>query len=159
MQKDLTLIIITFAAVALSAVVDRTRTAKGIVNGLQMLFNLLPQFLLLVIFVSVFLTLVPPDDLVNLLGQSLTSVGFIAAAFIGSVALIPGPIAYPLVGVLYQRGVPVTVLAVFITTLTMVGIFTFPIEKEYLGLRIAILRNVLSFFGALLIGFVVGGLL
>ena len=159
MQKDLTLIIITFAAVALSAVVDRKWTAKGIVNGLQMLFNLLPQFLLLVIFVSVFLTLVPPDDLVNFLGQSLTSVGFIAAAFIGSVALIPGPIAYPLVGMLYQRGVPVTVLAVFITTLTMVGIFTFPIEKEYLGLRIAILRNVLSFFGALLIGFVVGGLL
>lgn len=159
MQKDLTLIIITFAALALSAVVDRKRTAKGIVNGLHMLFNLLPQFLLLVIFVSVFLTLVPPDDLVNLLGQSLTSVGIIAAAVIGSVALIPGPIAYPLAGMLYQRGVPVTILAVFITTLTMVGIFTFPIEKEYLGLRIAILRNVLSFFGALLIGFVVGGVL
>jgi len=159
MQKDLTLVIITFVAVALSAVVDRKRTAKGIVNGLQMLFKLLPQFLLLIIFVSVFLTLVPPDDLVNLFGQSLTGVGFITAAFIGSVALIPGPIAYPLVGMLYQRGIPVTVLAVFITTLTMVGIFTFPIEKEYLGLRIAILRNVLSFFGALLIGFVVGGLL
>ncbi len=57
MQKDLTLIIITFAAIALSAIVDRKRTAKGIVNGLHMLFNLLPQFLLLVIFVSVFLNL------------------------------------------------------------------------------------------------------
>nr|WP_319492505.1 hypothetical protein [uncultured Desulfobacter sp.] len=159
MQKDLILVIITLAAVALSVVVDRKRTAKGIVNGLQMLFKLLPQFLLLIIFVSVFLTVVPSDDLATLLSQSSTGVSAISAAFIGSVALIPGPIAYPLVGMLYQKGVPVTIIAVFITTLTMVGIFTFPIEKEYLGFQIAILRNILSFLGAMIIGFTVGALL
>ena len=33
----------------------------------------------------------------------------------------------------------------FITTLTMVGIVTLKIEKDYLGLKVTILRNILSF--------------
>jgi uncharacterized membrane protein YraQ (UPF0718 family) len=143
----------------ISAVLDRKRTVKGVLSGLRMLFNLLPQFLLMVISVSIFLTLVSPDDLIIFLGRQFTSSGFMTAAVLGSVALIPGPIAYPLVGLLYQKGISTTVLAVFITTLTMVGIFTLPIEKEYFGTRIAILRNILSFLGALLVGLIVGWLL
>lgn len=159
MSKDLTLVVITLSMVGFSAVLDKKRTVKGVFSGLRMLFKLLPQFLLLVISVSVFLSLVSPDDLTIFLGRQFTSIGFMAAAFLGSVALVPGPIAYPLVGMLYQKGVSVTILAVFITTLTMVGIFTFPIEKEYLGTRIAIFRNVLSFLGALWVGLTVGWLL
>lgn len=159
MPKDVTLILVTLAAVAVSAVADRKRTANGLIEGWRMLRKLLPQFLLLLILVSPFLTLVPQDVLARLLGQQSASVGLITAALVGSVALIPGPIAYPLAGMLAQSGVSVTVLAVFITTLMMVGILTFPVEKEYLGVRIAVLRNVLSFLGALLIGLVVGWLL
>jgi uncharacterized membrane protein YraQ (UPF0718 family) len=159
MYKNIALVVITLSIGGVSAILDRKRTVKGVFGGLRMLFNLLPQFLLMVISVSVFLALVPPDDLTIFLGRQFTSIGFMAAAFLGSVALIPGPIAYPLVGMLYQNGVSVTILAVFITTLTMVGIFTLPIEREYLGTRIAVFRNILSFFGALLIGLAVGWLL
>lgn len=78
------------------------------------------------------------------------------AAGVGSVALIPGPIAYPLAGMLLERGVPYTVLAVFITTLMMVGVITFPVEREYLGTHTAGLRNLLSLAGALLVGLIMG---
>lgn len=159
MSKNLVLVIITLSMGGISTVIDRKRTVKGILGGLRMLFNLLPQFLLMLISVSIFFTLVSPDDLILFLGRQFTGSGFIAAALLGSVALIPGPIAYPLVGMLYQKGISITVLAVFITTLTMVGIFTLPIEKEYLGTRIAILRNIFSFLGALLVGLIVGWLL
>lgn len=159
MPKDLTLIAVTVAAIIVSAAIDRRKTVQGVRRGWRMLMNLLPQFLLLLIFVSVFLTLVSPETLAAMLGRHGGSLGVIAAACIGSVALVPGPIAYPLAGMLAESGVSLTVLAVFVTTLMMVGILTFPVEKAYLGGRLAVLRNVLSLVGALLIGLLVGSLL
>jgi hypothetical protein len=41
----------------------------------------------------------------------------------------------------------------------MVGVLTFPVEKAYLGVRITVIRNVLSFIGAILISILVGVLL
>ena len=48
------------------------------------------------------------------------------------------------------------VLAAFTTTLMMVGILTAPIEKEYFGVKVTVIRNVISFLIALIITVVVG---
>jgi len=146
-------------AVLFSTIADRSKTWEGIRRGTVMLRNLLPQFLLLVVLVSVFLGLMSRETLAHLLGQESGALGVLVAAVVGSVALIPGPIAYPLAGMLFEKGVSYTVLAVFITTLMMVGVITFPVERQYLGTRTAVLRNVLSFAGALLVGMVMGVLL
>jgi uncharacterized membrane protein YraQ (UPF0718 family) len=124
-----------------------------------MLKKLLPHFLLLLAFVSVFLGIVSPETLMTLLGKEAGGLGVLIAALVGSIALIPGPIAYPLAGMLLQSGVSYIVLATFVTTLMMVGVLTFPVEKVYLGVSITIIRNVLSFIGALLISILVGVLL
>ena len=146
-------------AVLLSTITDRSKTWQGIRRGMVMLRDLLPQFVLLVVLVSVFLGLISRDTLANLLGQESGIFGVFIAALIGSVSLIPGPIAYPLAGMLLERGVTYTVLAVFITTLMMVGVITFPVEREYLGTHTAVLRNLLSFAGALLVGMIMGAVL
>ena len=44
---------------------------------------------------------------------------------------------------------------VIIPTLTMVGIITLPIEARYFGLKTALMRNALSFCGAIIIGMVI----
>jgi len=159
MSKNLALAIVIIAAVALSAAADRRRTAGGLARGWSMLRKLLPHFLLLLIAVGVFLTLMPRDVLADFLGRQSGILAPITAAFLGAVALIPGPIAYPLAGMMQQNGVSTRVIAVFVTTLMMVGMLTLPVEKEHFGFRIAILRNVLSFLGTLIIGFIVGELL
>ncbi len=158
MPKDLYLIVVTVVAVIVSAAIDRRKAVQGVRKGWSMLMKLLPQFLMLLVLVSVFLTLVSQETLVAVLGRQAGSLGVFAAACIGSVALVPGPIAYPLAGKLAESGVPLTVLAVFITTLMMVGVLTFPVEKAYLGGRFAVLRNMLSLMGALVIGILVGSL-
>ena len=48
------------------------------------------------------------------------------------------------------------VLSAFTTTLMMVGILTYPIEKEYFGIKVTILRNVISFLIALVVAFMTG---
>ena len=77
---------------------------------------------------------------------------YVVAAAVGSVALIPGLVAYPMSGMLVSSGVSYPVIAVFITTLMMVGIVTLPLERKFFGTKIALARNALSLVGALAIG-------
>lgn len=158
-MPDKLLLIVTVSAVILSAAIDPDKTVRGVRSGWRMLRKLLPQLLLLLILASLFLALVSREQLAAILGQQAGNLAVVVAIVFGSVALIPGPIAFPLAGMLAERGVSMTVLAVFVTTLMMVGVLTFPVERAYLGVRLAALRNVLSLAGALLIGFLVGGLL
>ena len=44
----------------------------------------------------------------------------------------------------------------FLTTLTMVGIVTFPLERREFGLKFTITRNALSFVFAMVIALVMG---
>lgn len=124
-----------------------------------MLVKFLPQFVLLLIFVSVLLGFLPQETLARYLGSESGFFAVVIAAIIGSIALIPGAVAYPLSSALVENGVSYIVIGVFITTLMMVGILTFPVEKKYFGFRISLLRNALSFLGALAIGTVIGVLM
>jgi uncharacterized membrane protein YraQ (UPF0718 family) len=127
---------------------------KGIKKGLTMFLNLLPLLLLMLALISVVLFLIPNETLVSYMGKDSGIESWAIAALLGSVALIPGFIAYPLCGILIKSGVAYTTIAVFITTLTMVGIVTLPLEAKFFGWKISIIRNTLSFIAALLIGFI-----
>lgn len=119
-----------------------------------MFLNLLPLLLLMLALISVVLFLIPNETLIRYMGKGSGIGGWAIAALLGSVALIPGFIAYPLCGILIKSGVAYTTIAVFITTLTMVGIVTLPLEAKFFGWKTSIIRNTLSFIAALLIGFI-----
>jgi hypothetical protein len=69
---------------------------------------------------------------------------------------MPGFIAFPLCGILLREGALYMVLSAFSTTLMMVGIATFPLERTYLGARLALARNLVSLGIALLVAIVTG---
>ena len=83
--------------------------------------------------------------LAKLLGEKSGAFGFVFAALLGSISLIPGLVAYPLSSVLLKNGASYPVIAVFITTLMMVGIITLPVESKFFGFKVAFTRNLLSF--------------
>ncbi len=147
---------ITILALAVSFSADRKKTVAGIKKGLKMFINLLPAVMTIIILVSFLLYFIPQETIVKVLGNSAGSLAKVIAALIGSISLIPGFIAYPLCGMLVKSGVSYPVIAIFATTLMMVGIVTLPIEKKYFGMRAALVRNALSFAGALIIGLFVG---
>ena len=105
---------------------------------------------------SIVLFLVPNEIIVKYLGEDAGLAGYLFAAVAGSVALIPGFIAFPLAGVLVKTGVGYPVIAVFITTLMMVGILTLPVEIKFFGTRVSLIRNAFYLAGALIIGFLIG---
>jgi uncharacterized membrane protein YraQ (UPF0718 family) len=148
------LFIITFLCLLISFLTDRQKTWNGIKRGLSMFLKLLPLLLWMLALVSVVLFLIPNEKLVKYMGETAGIAGWFAAAILGSVSLIPGFIAYPLCGILIKNGIAYSVIAVFITTLMMVGIITLPVEARFFGWKTSIVRNGLSLVAALLIGFI-----
>ena len=146
------LTIFTTVLVIISFIIDRKKTIKGIQKGLKQFLKILPTLLSVIIIISIVLFSVSDKFLMEYLGKEAGLGAYISAAAIGSVSLLPGFIAYPLAGILVQSGVSYSVIAVFITTLMMVGILTIPIEARYFGLKTTIIRNTLSFIGAIIVG-------
>lgn len=117
-----------------------------------MFLKLIPVFLLMLGLLSTVLFLIPNDTLVRYMGESSGIKGWITAATLGSVAPIPGFIAYPLCGILIKNGVAYSVIAVFITSLMMTSFITLPVEAKFFGWKISIIRNIASLVAALFVG-------
>jgi len=152
------LLAITALAVLASLIADRRRTLAGVRRGLRMFVNLLPTLAAVLAAVSLLMAAVSPPTLEGWLGSGGT-IPFVAALLVGSIALIPGFIAFPLAGVLKDNGATTAVLAAFITTLLMVGILTLPIEIRFFGRRIALWRNLLAVSGAVVVALVMAAIL
>ena len=69
---------------------------------------------------------------------------------------MPGFIAFPLCGMLLEKGVPYMILSGFSTTLMMVGVLTFPVERAYLGTKVAVLRNLIYLVIAVVVTIITG---
>jgi len=150
------LYIITGLAVAISLISSREKTLKAIKIAARRFVNILPAFLIMLIFVSIVLFLVPDKVIANYLGADNKFIGVLIASFIGSITLMPGFVAFLLCGILLRKAVPYMVLSAFTTTLMMVGVLTYPIEKQYFGIKVTILRNVISLFIALIVAVITG---
>ena len=155
------IIFISVAAVlsALSFAMDRQKTIAGFKRGWQMFSRMLLPFLNILIIVAIALYLISPSAINHYLGSGSGLLGFAIAAIVGSITLIPAFISYPIAAGLLQQGASYGVVATFMTTLMMVGVITLPLEMKYLGRRVAITRNVLNFFAAIIIGLAIGVIL
>lgn len=141
----------------ISFIKDISKTKKSLKTAVNMFIKILPSLLLIISLVSIVLYLLPDYVIAEYLGGSEDILrGSILASLIGSISLIPGFITYPLCGLLLKKGVSYTVLAAFTTSLMMVGIITYPIEKKFLGAKLAIIRNITSYFIAIIVTIFIG---
>lgn len=150
------LYIIAGLAVLASFLANRKKTLSALKIAAKRFVKILPAFLTMIILVSIVLFLIPDEVISKYLGGSNKFIGVIFASLFGSITLMPGFIAFPLAGILLKEGVAYMVLAAFTTTLMMVGILTAPIEKAYFGMKVTVIRNIVSFFIALVITVVIG---
>jgi uncharacterized membrane protein YraQ (UPF0718 family) len=151
--------LLTGISLLLSFILDREKTFLGLNKGGKMLFNILHPFLNILIIISIVLFFIPDSLIVQYLGANSGWYGFAIAGFVGSVTLIPGFISYPLAATLLQQGATYAVVAVFMTTMMMVGVVTLPLEIKYFGKKAAVLRNFLNLIAAIIIGIFMGWLM
>jgi len=141
---------------------DRKKTLMALKKAWKAFENILPQLLGILFLVGVLLALFNTDVISSLIGTESGWWGILLSAVVGSLTLIPGFVAFPTAAIILENGAGYMQIAAFISTLMMVGIITLPVEMQYFGRRLAIIRNIFafifSFFVAFVIGKVVGGL-
>ena len=147
---------ITGLILLISFIINKQKTIKAIKVSFIKFKKIFPIFITMLILVSIILFLFPDEVISNYLGNSSKFISVLLASFIGSITLMPGFVAFPLSGILLTKGVSYMVLSAFTTTLMMVGIITFPLEKEYFGVKVTIIRNMVSFFIALAVAIMTG---
>lgn len=149
----------TLLLLGLSFSRDRAKTALALKKAWKSFEGILPQFLSILVLVGLMLAIVDESLISRLLGAESGALGMALAAAVGSVTLIPGFIAFPLAASLLASGAGYGQMAMFLSTLMMVGIVTLPLESTFFGKRLAVERNLLAFVYAVLSSIVMGVLL
>jgi len=135
---------------------DRAKTKQALIIAVKSFFNILPTVIIIIILIGLLLGFVPQQQISRVVGEQAGFLGILAVAFLGSILHIPSLISFPLAAALLKSGASTTSVAVFITTLTMIGMVTLPLEIKELGRKMALLRNGISFVIAILIGLIIG---
>lgn len=148
----------TLAAVLLigSLVRDRRSTSEALRHALRSARSLAPSLLSVLMVIGLLLGFVSEEAIVRVLGEGSGILGVATAAVLGSLLHIPSLVAFPLAASLERAGASTVSIAMFISTLTMVGIVTLPLELRVVGRRFTVLRNALSLVCAVLIAMIVG---
>lgn len=147
---------ITIVLLALSFFKDRKRTRMALKKGWKAFDNILPEFLVVMLFVGVMLAVLDPQTISKFIGKNSGWAGVVFAALVGSVTLIPGFIAFPTASLLIQAGAGLMQIGAFISTLMMVGIITMPVEIKYFGKKMTIYRNLMAFLFSFFVAYVIG---
>lgn len=148
--------IITGICFIISIIKDKEKTFCSMKMAKGMMKNMIGQIIGILFLIGLILTFIPPEIIKQYLGSANVVKSSIVSALIGSITLIPAFVAFPLVGSLVDMGASIVPAVAFLTTLTMVGFVTFPLEKQEFGRKFAIARNSLSFVFALIIALVMG---
>ena len=138
---------------------DKGKTKNAIKVAFKSLLEMLPVVLIVIILIGLLLGFMSPETISKFIGEQSGWEGFLLIAILGTVTHIPALLAFPIAASLLDSGAAFTSVAVFITTLTMIGIVTLPLEIQLMGRKFALLRNGISFVIAILIALIIGAVI
>ena len=159
MITTIILVSITLVFLIISLIKSRNKTKQCFKLAKNMFFNIASQIIGVLLLIGLILVLIPRETINQLMGNSNKWLSTIYGAIIGTITIIPGVIAFPLAKELYDQGAILMALAAFITTLTMVGVATIPIEIKHFGKKFTFIRNIISFGFAIVIALFMGVIL
>ncbi|WP_367566755.1 permease [Lacrimispora sp.] len=146
----------TLIFLGISIAKDKVKTKQALKMALGMGKGMVVSILSIIFAIGLILTLIPPTEVAAFLSTQPALLATVGGALLGTITLVPAFIAFPLVGTLIHAGVSVVPSVAFLTTLTMVGVVTFPLEKKAFGMKFTAVRNGLSFLFAIVIAIVMG---
>ncbi len=162
MQINGTVIFINAAALLgliISITRNKAKTKQAFKIALKGIIKMIPALGMLIVLVGLIMGFFKPEMISRFLGDKAGFPGIMLASLAGAVLMIPSLIAFPLTASLVSSGASISVAAAFITTLTMIGFVTIPIEIKELGKKFTFMRNGISFVIAVGIALLMGVLL
>ena len=149
------LYLVTILLFIISYKKDKGKTKKALLNGWKSIENILPQFLGIILLVGITLAILRPEIISNIIGNNSGIFGVFFSAFIGSIVMMPTFVAFSTGDMLLKNGAGIAQVAALISTLTLIGIITIPLEAKYIGKKATIYRNILAFVFSIIVAFFV----
>jgi len=158
-SKFMTGIILYSLAIILliiSAIKDRKKTKLALKKAWYSFEGIMPQFLAVICIMGITLSIVTPETMSKICGRESGLFGVIISTFLGAITLMPTFVAFSTANILLKNGAGYAQIAAMVSTLTLVGIVTFPLESKYIGKKAAFLRNFLAFLFSFVVAYVFG---
>jgi len=151
--------VVAIILTVISFIKSKKKTLGAMKQAKTMMSSMVGDIIAIIFLIGIVLTFIPPETIKSVMGSTNTLLSTSISALVGSITLIPAFVAFPLVGSLVDVGASIVPAVAFLTTLTMVGIVTFPLEKKEFGTKFALTRNALSFGFAIVIALTMGVIL
>ena len=139
------LYLVALLLLLVSSMKDKDKTKKSLRIAWSSFNKLLPNALSIMLFVGITLAIVDQNLISSVIGSKSGIWGTVIALIVGSIALIPSFIAFPLGGALLNAGAGYTQIAALVSTIMAVGVVTLPTEIKYFNKSIAVKRIIFSF--------------
>lgn len=147
---------LAFALLILSFIKDKEKTKIALKKAWKSFETIMPQFLGIIFIVGMTLAFLKPEVISKLIGNESGFIGILLSAIVGSITTMPTFVAFNTGDMLLQTGAGYAQVGALISTLTLVGIITLPLEAKYIGKKAAFLRNIIAFIFSLIVGFILG---
>lgn len=134
---------------------DREKTKKAVIKAKKMLIKLAPELLAILLFVGLSLAILTPDVISSFIGEQSGMVGVVLASVIGSFAMLPSFVVFPLANTLVENGAGLVQVSALIATLVSVGFASLPMERRIFGKEFTYLRNLSAVVMAFVFAFVI----
>ena len=151
--------LLVLVALGISFFKSKEKTSKIVKIAFKSLVNTAPYIIITIVIIGIIQGFIPNRLIAEYLGEKSGISGVLLASLIGAILYIPAFVSFPLVASLIEKGASVMIGAAFITSLTMIGFTSLPLEIKEFGAKFTALRNVLSFIAAILIAVFIGVLL
>ena len=136
--------ILTSTLLSISFIKDKKKTILALKKAYKKMLNMTTLFFFVMALFSLAIAFLPPELLNSYIGKESGLKGVLIALGFGSISVMPGFVAFPLGATLKMQGVPYYIIGAFTISLMTICFMTFPLEKKFLGAKVAILRNVIS---------------
>ncbi|MGI6484866.1 MAG: permease [Tepidanaerobacteraceae bacterium] len=151
--------VICAVGLVISLIKDKKKSLRSLKIVRGMMKTMVSEMVAILFLIGLIVTFIPPEMVGAYLGKVNIFLSTVVAAVIGSITLIPAFVAFPLVGSFVKIGISIVPAVAFLTTLTMVGFVTFPLEKKSFGTKFTLTRNLFSFLFAIIISITMGVLM
>lgn len=154
-MSSLILYLVTTLLIIVSYKKDKEKTKKALLKGWKSIENILPQFLGIILVVGLTLAVLKPETIAQIIGSNSSISGVFLSSVLGSIAMMPTFVAFSTGDMLLKNGAGIAQVAALISTLTLIGIISIPLEMKYIGKKAAIYRNILAFVFSIIVAFFV----
>ncbi len=137
---------------------DAEKARQSLLAARQTLLHMVPLLLAIFALIGLFQEFVPAEMIHTWLGSENHLLSLLNGGLVGAIAIGPPVAAFPIAGSFIETGAWPPAAAAFIVSWVSVGVVTLPVEAHVFGWRFALWRNTITFFAALLIGLLIGGL-